>query len=145
MNPLRDKLGDSAGESSDVSVVIPCYDEVTTIASIVRSVLAQRAVCEVIVVDDGSQDGTWAILTQLATEDSRIRAVRHDQNRGKGAAVRSGFAKVTASITIVQDADLEYDPAEYGILLKPILDGRADVVFGSRFLGAGAHRVLYFW
>jgi glycosyltransferase involved in cell wall biosynthesis len=142
MNSLRDELGNT---SLYVSVVIPCYDEAATIAQVVRSVLEQPQVREVIVVDDGSQDGSGTVLVQLAAQDSRIRAFRHDQNRGKGAAVRSGFTKVTGSITIVQDADLEYDPAEYGILLKPILDGRADVVFGSRFLGAGAHRVLYFW
>ena len=128
-----------------VSVVIPCYNEVATISSVIHSVLARHEVQEVIVIDDGSRDGTSTVLEQLAAKDARIRTIRHEDNLGKGAAVRSGFAKATASIIIVQDADLEYDPAEYGLLLKPILDGKADVVFGSRFLGAGSRRVIYFW
>src|SRR5262249_19754815 len=111
----------------------------------VRRVLAQPEVQEIIVVDDGSQDSTWDALQLILAEDSRIKAVRHAQNSGKGAALRTGFAKVTAPIVIVQDADLEYNPAEYASLVRPILEGRADVVFGSRFLGADAHRVPYWW
>jgi glycosyltransferase involved in cell wall biosynthesis len=137
--------GDGQVRSPCVSVVIPCFDEAATLAAVVRSVLARRDVHEIIVVDDGSGDSSWHVLQQLASEDVRIRPVRHNQNRGKGAALRSGFAKVTGTIIVVQDADLEYDPSEYDLLLKPIIEGRADVVFGTRFLGAGTRRVLYFW
>jgi glycosyltransferase involved in cell wall biosynthesis len=128
-----------------VSVVIPSYNEAATIGVVIRTALAQPEVQEVIVVDDGSQDGTWEVIQSILTDDPRVKGVRHTQNRGKGAALRTGFARATASIVIVQDADLEYDPAEYSKLLKPILEGDADVVFGSRFLGGGAHRVLYYW
>jgi glycosyltransferase involved in cell wall biosynthesis len=128
-----------------LAVIIPAYNEAGTIASIVQTVLAQPLVREVIVVDDGSRDGTWAALQPLAQADARLRLFQHAANRGKGAALRTGFAKATAPIVIVQDADLEYDPADYGTLARPILTGKADVVFGSRFAGSGAHRVLYFW
>ena len=128
-----------------VSVVIPSYNEAATIGVVIRTALAQPEVQEVIVVDDGSQDGTWEVIQSVLTDDPRVKGLRHTQNRGKGAALRTGFARATASIVIVQDADLEYDPAEYSTLLKPILEGHADVVFGTRFLGGGAHRVLYYW
>ncbi len=128
-----------------LAVVIPAYNEANTIALVLKTVLAQPLVQEVIVVDDASKDGTWEKLQPLAQADARIRLFRHDVNRGKGAAVRTGFAQTVAPIVVVQDADLEYDPADYETLAWPILSGKADVVFGSRFTGSGAHRVLYFW
>ncbi len=128
-----------------LAVIIPAYDEAGTIAAVLQTVLAQPLVQEVIVVDDASRDGTWEVLQPLAQADGRIRLFQHTFNRGKGAALRTGLAKATAPIVIVQDADLEYDPADYGTLTRPILAGKADVVFGSRFAGSGAHRVLYFW
>jgi len=129
-----------------LSVVIPVYNEAATITQIVDAVLAQRPVEQLIIVDDCSSDGTWEQLERLAGIDPRIELLRHQVNRGKGAALRTGFARATSPVVIVQDADLEYDPAEYYRLLGPILSGKADVVFGSRFRGGtGAHRVLYFW
>ena len=134
-----------AQETACLAVIIPAYDEADTIATVLQTVLAQPLVREVIVVDDASRDGTWAVLQPLAQTDARIKLFQHSVNRGKGAALRTGFAKATAPIVIVQDADLEYDPAYFGTLARPILQGKADVVFGSRFAGSGAHRVLYFW
>jgi glycosyltransferase involved in cell wall biosynthesis len=128
-----------------LAVIIPAYDEAGTIAAVLQTVLAQPLVQEVIVVDDASRDGTWEVLQPLAQADGRIKLLRHPVNRGKGAALRTGFAKAAAPIVIVQDADLEYDPADYETLARPILAGKADVVLGSRFAGSGAHRVLYFW
>jgi glycosyltransferase involved in cell wall biosynthesis len=128
-----------------LTAVMPVYNEVATIAEVVRVVLAQRPVQQLVIVDDCSTDGTWEKLRPLARDEPRIRLLRHEVNQGKGAALRTGIAQATASIVIIQDADLEYDPAEYYRLLAPILSGRADVVFGSRFLGSGAHRVLYYW
>lgn len=127
-----------------LSVVIPAFNEASSIASIIERVLAQRPVQEVIIVDDASTDATWDIL-QRFQGNPRVRLVRQPVNQGKGAALRTGFGQATASYVIVQDADLEYDPAEYCLVLGPALSGVADVVFGSRFNGAGAHRVLYYW
>jgi glycosyltransferase involved in cell wall biosynthesis len=128
-----------------LAVVIPVFNEATTIANVIRTVLAQPLVQEIVVVDDGSSDKTWEALQPVAQGEPRLRLLRHPANLGKGAALRSGFAIITAELVIVQDADLEYDPTEYGALCAPILSQKADVVFGSRFAGAGAHRVLYYW
>ena len=128
-----------------LSVVVPAYNEAKTIASVLEKVLAQPSVMEVIVVDDCSSDGTWELLQALAASNPKIRATRHLHNEGKGAALRTGISLATAPFLIIQDADLEYDPSEYPILLQPLLENRADVVFGSRFMGSQAHRVLYFW
>ncbi len=127
------------------SVVMPVFNEAGTVARMVENVLAQRPVQELIIVDDASADQTWRILEQLAGREPRVKIFRHEKNQGKGAALRTGFRNTTAPIVLIQDADLEYDPNEYFLLLWPILSERADVVFGSRFLGGGAHRVLYFW
>jgi len=108
-------------------------------------VLAQPCVAEVIVVDDASTDDSAAAADAIAELDSRVKMFRQPFNQGKGAAVRAGFSHATADLVLVQDADLEYDPADYPRLIRPILDGHADVVFGSRFIGSEAHRVLYFW
>jgi len=125
-----------------ISVVIPVFNEHDTITEIlgrVRRVLDGRE-SEIVVVDDGSTDGTRDTLRKL----DGIRLIEHEHNQGKGAALRTGFAAAAGDVVIVQDADLEYDPRDYPKLLEPIEDGRADVVFGSRFLG-GPHRVLFFW
>jgi glycosyltransferase involved in cell wall biosynthesis len=128
-----------------LAVVIPVFNEAGTIADVIRAVASQPLVRELIIVDDASRDGTWDALQKLARETPALRLFQHAANQGKGAALRTGFAQVTAPLAIVQDADLEYDPADYAALCKPILGGKADVVIGSRFLGGGAHRVLYFW
>lgn len=128
-----------------VGIVIPVYNEEKTISDIVKKVLEQECVSELIIVDDCSSDGTWQVLESLQKLNERIRIFRHDVNQGKGAALCTGFKQVSADIVGVQDADLEYDPAEYRILLEPFLRGVADAVYGSRFQGAGAHRVVYFW
>src|SRR5450755_2391527 len=129
-----------------VSVVIPCYNERATIEQVVRAVRASalKDDLEIIIVDDCSTDGTREILREnVAAIADKI--IYQPQNSGKGAALRAGFADVTGEIVVVQDADLEYDPNEYPILLEPILSGSADAVFGSRFMGGRPHRVVYFW
>ncbi len=130
-----------------LSIVIPCYNEIKTIETIVQKVQAVdlgEISRELVIVDDGSQDGTRDYLDSLRERDD-VQIIFHEQNQGKGAALRTGFAHATGDVIIVQDADLEYDPDEYPRLLKPILMGNADVVYGSRFAGGDSHRVLYFW
>ncbi len=128
-----------------LAVVVPVYNEENTIAAILDVILEQHPVMEVIVVDDGSNDKTYEIVCQKAEKDLRIKLFKLDYNQGKGAALRTGFMNVSAPYVIIQDADLEYDPTEYYMLLKPVLMNKADVVYGSRFLGFGTHRVLYYW
>ncbi|HZM04711.1 MAG TPA: glycosyltransferase family 2 protein [Candidatus Saccharimonadales bacterium] len=135
----------TTNDISCLAVVVPVFNEEKTIANVIQTVAVQPLVREIIIVDDASGDNTWQALQSVAASDSRVRLFRHDVNQGKGAALRTGFSKVTAPLVVVQDADLEYDPCEYGLLCKPILQNKADVVFGSRFLGGGAHRVLYYW
>ena len=127
-----------------LSVVIPVYNEVGTIKEIVSRVQAVDLEKEIVIVDDGSTDGTREQLQKITLSHENIRVLYHDRNQGTGAALRTGFEGATGDIVIIQDADLEYDPREYPVLLEPILDGRADIVYGSRFLG-GPHRVLFFW
>jgi glycosyltransferase involved in cell wall biosynthesis len=126
-----------------LSVVVPCYNEEATIVTLLGRVLESPYVAEVLVVDDASTDDTLALARSVV--DARIQVFTQPRNMGKGAALRRGFSKATAEYVVVQDADLEYDPAEYPNLLEPLLSGRADVVFGSRFLSDRPHRVLYFW
>jgi len=129
-----------------LSVVIPCYNEKETIIDIVNEVKAVKLPVdlEIIVVDDYSTDGTRDILKEKV-ESLVDKVVYHEVNKGKGAALRTGFESITGDLVIVQDADLEYSPTEYNLLLQPILDDRADVVYGSRFMGGAPHRVVYFW
>jgi len=126
-----------------LSVVMPAYNEEATVRTAVDAVLASPWLAQLVIVDDCSTDRTGEILATL--DDPRITVLRHGVNQGKGAALRTGFAHASADYVVVQDADLEYDPAEFGKLLTPLLDGNADVVYGSRFAGGESHRVLYFW
>jgi len=127
-----------------VSVVIPVYNERDTVRELVRRVQAVSIPKQIIVVDDGSTDGTRQVLAEIEAHQD-LTILYHERNRGKGAALRTGFAHASGEIVIIQDADLEYDPAQYPELIQPIVEGKADVVYGSRFVTGGAHRVLYFW
>ena len=132
-----------------LSVVIPCFNEIFTIDQVVKSVKASPVKelgveIEVIIVDDCSTDGTIDLLKQRV-ELQADRVIYHSRNRGKGAALRTGLAAATGDIVIVQDADLEYDPRDFSVMIQPIVEGRADVVFGSRFMGSHPHRVVYYW
>ena len=127
-----------------ISVVIPVYNEIDTIEEILARVDKVAIKKEIIVIDDLSIDGTRERLKKIVADKENVRVIYHNRNKGKGAALRTGFESVTGDIVIIQDADLEYDPNEYPRLLEPISDGRADVVYGSRFIG-GPHRVLFFW
>jgi len=128
-----------------LSVIMPVYNEAKTVGEVIRKVLEQAEVAELITVNDASSDGTGDVLRELAKSLPKMKVFEHAVNQGKGAALRTGISHATAPYVIIQDADLEYEPEEYPILLMPILSGKADVVFGSRFLGGHAHRVLYFW
>lgn len=132
-----------------LSIVMPVYNEKDTLFEIIRRVLAAPGGFEreIILVDDCSKDGTLELYPQLGSKfpNAAIRLVKHTVNLGKGAALRTGFAEARGDVVIVQDSDLEYDPQDYPKLLRPILDGRADAVYGSRFVGGEEHRVLYFW
>lgn len=128
-----------------LSVVIPVYNEAATIAELVSRVHAVDVPKQIIVVDDGSTDGTREVLEALQERYENMRVLRQPRNRGKGAALRLGFQHATGDFVLVQDADLEYDPAEYPVLLQPLIEGKADVVYGSRFLTTKQHRVLFFW
>ncbi|MEQ8384518.1 MAG: glycosyltransferase family 2 protein [Coleofasciculus sp. A1-SPW-01] len=128
-----------------LSVIIPCFNEIGTISQVVKAVKNSPVKdCEIVIVDDYSTDGTRELLrSQMESEVDQI--LYHKKNMGKGAALRTGFAAARGDMIIVQDADLEYDPQEYPILIEPILKGKADVVYGSRFQGCGPHRVVYYW
>jgi len=128
-----------------LSVVMPVYNERATLRAVIERVLAAPLEIELLCVDDGSRDGSREILADLQTAHPQIRVFLQSQNQGKGAALRRGISEATGDFVVIQDADLEYDPAEYPLLLEPLLQDKADVVYGSRFLGAGPHRVLYFW
>ncbi|MFY9561024.1 MAG: glycosyltransferase family 2 protein [Terriglobales bacterium] len=128
-----------------LSVVMPVYNERATLREVIGKVLAMPMEIELLCVDDGSRDGSREILAELQSERPQIHVLLQPHNMGKGAALRRGIQEATGDFVIIQDADLEYDPSEYPRLLEPLIQGKADVVYGSRFLGGGPHRVLYFW
>ncbi len=131
-----------------LSIIVPCYNEANTVAEVVSRVLSANVMglgIEVILVDDGSADGTGDRIERLAAEYPQVRAVRHTVNQGKGAALRTGISEATGDIVLIQDSDLEYDPGDYPKLLAPIVQGHADIVYGSRFKTGEVSRVLYFW
>jgi glycosyltransferase involved in cell wall biosynthesis len=138
-------MGIDKKQITKLSIIIPVYNEIETLEQILRRVrsVALPLSKEIILVDDASSDGTTELIKALA--DDTVKTVFHEVNQGKGAALRSGFKIATGDVVLVQDADLEYDPCDYPKLLAPILEGKADVVYGSRFVGSEAHRVLYFW
>jgi len=138
-------LGSSSVASMKVSVVMPVYNERATLRAVVERVLSAPFDLELLCVDDGSQDGSQEILAQLQREHPQVRCFLQPENMGKGAALRRGIREASGEFVIIQDADMEYDPADYPILLEPLIQDKADVVYGSRFMGSAPHRVLYFW
>jgi glycosyltransferase involved in cell wall biosynthesis len=128
-----------------LSIVMPIYNERSTLQSVIERVLAVPLDLEILCVDDGSKDGSREILAELQAQHAQVRVLLQPQNQGKGAALRRGIQEATGDYVIIQDADLEYDPSDYPRLLEPLIENKADVVYGSRFLGSGPHRVLYFW
>ncbi len=130
-----------------LSVVMPVYNEEATVEEVIRRIRQHACKIQIVAVDDASTDGTSDVLARLAEQDDgdNLTVIRHERNRGKGAALRTGFGLVTGEVVLIQDADLEYDPAEYPRLVWPILEGKADVVYGSRFSTTVPHRVLYYW
>ena len=130
-----------------ISIVIPVYNEAATISQIVDMVRSVDVGMdkEILLVDDCSRDGTRDVLEKMGKEQTDLKVLFHEVNQGKGAALRTGFTAATGDVVLIQDADLEYDPKEYPRLLQPIVEGHADVVYGSRFLGGGAHRVVFYW
>ena|SRR5258708_3302132 len=128
-----------------LSVVMPVYNEQATVSEVITRVLAVPLEIELICVDDGSTDGSREVLSELQTAHPQIRVLLQPRNIGKGAALRRGIQEATGDFVVIQDADLEYDPSDYPALLRPLIENKADVVYGSRFLGSGPHRVLYFW
>ncbi len=128
-----------------LSVVIPVYNELATLRLVVDKVLSVPIEIELICVDDGSDDGTREVLSKLQIQHPQMKVLLQTKNMGKGAALRRGIQDATGDYVIIQDADLEYDPDDYPLLLEPLIENRADVVYGSRFLGGRPHRVLYFW
>ena len=144
-NKFNDKklFMDSKNEFATLSVIVPCFNEVSTINKIIDKIKASPVDKEIIIVDDGSSDGSKEFLSNI--DDPQVKVIFHSNNIGKGAAIRTGIKHATGKILIIQDADLEYDPKEYENIIQPILEDKADVVFGSRFLGGQPHRVVFFW